>query len=158
MNASGMPEKPPPEVEKLDFFAGVWESEAVVHGELGKLSKYASTSHAEWMEGGFFLVEHWDFELDGAKGKELSLKGYDPVRKVYTYHGFTSNGDAFYDTGIVNGDVWTWMRQERSGAQGRYTIKITSADSYSFHFESSEDGRNWTTVMEGAARKIGASG
>lgn len=149
-----MPQKPAPELKKLDLFAGEWKSEAVLYGDAGAPnSKYASTSHAEWMEGGFFLIEHWDFEVDGVKGKELSLKGYDPVRKVYTYHAFTSHGDAFYDTGTVDGDVWTWLRQERSGAQGRYTIKITSADSYSFHFESSEDGRHWTTIMQGIATK-----
>lgn len=153
-----MPQKPASELNQLDFFAGDWKCEATVIRASGKPSKYVSNSHAEWMEGGFFLIEHWDFELDGVKGKELSLKGYDPVRKVYTYHAFTSHGESFYDTGTVDRDVWTWMRQERSGAQGRYTIKITSPSSYSFHFESSEDGMNWTTVMEGAALKTGASG
>jgi len=153
-----MMQKPAPELSKLEFFAGDWKSEATVIGTPGKPSKYTSTSHAEWMEGGFFLIEHWDFELDGVKGKELSLKGYDPVREVYTYHAFTSHGESFYDTGRVEGGIWTWQREERSGARGRYTIKITSPASYSFRFEISRDGTNWTPVMEGSALKTGASG
>jgi hypothetical protein len=148
---------PAPELNKLDFFAGDWKSEAIVHGAAGSADKeYISTSHAEWMEGGFFLVEHWEFEVDGVKARELSVKGYDPARKVYTYHAFTSHGEAFYDTGTVDGDTWTWVRDEhRDGrvTKGRYTIKVASATSYTFNFEASADGRNWDLVMQGKATK-----
>lgn len=146
----------PAELNKLDFFAGEWESEATVHGAPGSSAKYTSTSQGEWMEGGFFLVEHWEFELDGAKGKELSIKGYDPERRVYTYRAFTSYGEVFYDTGTVDGDIWTWLRNEiREGkpTKGRYTIRVTSSTSYIFQFESSLNGKDWTTVMTGDAKK-----
>jgi hypothetical protein len=146
-----------PELKKLDFFVGDWESQATVHGTPGSPdTNYRSTSHAEWMEGNFFLVEHSEFEFDGDKGKELSIKGYDPERKVYTYHAFTSMGEVFFDIGIVNGDVWTWLRNESLDGQatkGRYTIKVTSFTSYTFEFETSEDGANWKNVMEGKATK-----
>jgi uncharacterized protein DUF1579 len=148
---------PAPELKKLDFFAGDWKSQAKVHGAPGTPdTNYRSTSHAEWMEGDFFLVEHWDFELDGVTGKELSIKGYDSERKVYTYHAFTSLGEAFYDTGTVDGDTWTWLRDESSDSattKGRYTIKVTSPTSYTFRFETSTDGENWETTMEGNATK-----
>jgi hypothetical protein len=146
---------PAPELKELNFFAGVWKSEAIVHGAAGSVDKkYTSTSHAEWMEGGFFLIENWDWEVDGAKAKELSIKGYDSARHVYTYHAFTSHGDVFYDRGTVDGATWTWMREQRSGARGRYTTRITFPASYSFQFDSSEDGVNWMTIMEGTAIKI----
>jgi len=145
------------ELKNLDFFVGDWESQATVHGASGSPdTNYRSTSHAEWMEGNFFLVEHWEFELDGHKGKELSIKGYDSERKVYTYRAFTSIGEAFFDIGTVNGDVWTWLRNEGSdgnATKGRYTIKVTSLTSYTFKFETSEDGANWENVMEGKATK-----
>src|SRR5215471_14545190 len=103
----------PAELKQLDFFLGEWKSEATVHAAPGSSdAKYTSTSYGEWMEGGFFLVEHWEFELDGVKGKELSIKGYDPERRVYTYTAFTSHGDSFYDTGSVDGDIWSWLRDE----------------------------------------------
>lgn len=151
-----MPQEPAPELKKLDFFTGDWKCEATVHGESGKVSRYTSTSHGEWMEGGFFLVERWEFEVDGENGKELSVKGYDPVRKVYTYHAFTSHGEAFFDAGTVDGDVWTWTRDEvRDGklTKGRYTIRVTSPTSYAFQFETSSDGKDWTVVMTGNAKK-----
>jgi hypothetical protein len=146
-----------PELKKLDFFAGDWKSEATIHDAPGNRdTTYRSTNHAEWMEGNFFLVEHWEFELDGVKGKELSIKGYDSERKVYTYHAFTSMGEAFYDTGTVDGDVWTWLRDEASGdvpTKGRYTIKVMSSAAYTFKFETSEDGANWENVMEGKSTR-----
>jgi hypothetical protein len=146
-----------PELKKLDFFAGDWKSEATVHVAPGNRdTTYRSTSHAEWMEGNFFLVEHWEFELDSVKGKELSIKGYDSERKVYTYHAFTSIGETFYDTGTVDGDVWTWLCDEASNGKvtkGRYTIKVTSSTSYTFKFETSEDGANWENVMEGKSTR-----
>lgn len=152
-----MPQEHALELKKLDYFAGDWKCEATVTGASGKPSKYISSSHAEWMQGGFFLIEHWDFELDGGKGKELSIKGYDPIRKVYTYHAFTSHGEAFYDTGTVDGGTWTWLRDEvRDGklTKGRYTIRVTSPASYTFQFETSPDEENWTTVMTGSAKKL----
>ena len=108
------------------------------------------------MEGGFFLVEHWEFEQDGVKGGELSIKGYDPVRRVYTYSAFTSHGEKFYDTGTVDGGTWTWLRDEvRDGklAQSRYTIRVTSSTSYMFQFEFSLNGTDWITIMTGNAKK-----
>ena len=147
----------PAELNKLDFFAGEWKSEATVRGAPGSSeAKYTSTSHGKWMEGGFFLVEHWEFELDGVKGEELSIKGYSPQRRVYTYNAFTSHGEAFYDTGTVDGDIWTWLRDEVSDgklSKGRYTMRVTSPTSYTFQFESSVNGRDWSTVMTGNAKK-----
>jgi Protein of unknown function (DUF1579) len=146
---------PAPELQKLNFFVGDWKSEAIVHGAAGSVGKkYTSASHAEWMEGGFFLIENWHWKIDGDTAKELSIKGYDSAHNVYTYHAFTSHGDVFYDTGTVDGGIWTWIRQQGSGAVGRYTITMTLPASYSFQFDSSEDGANWTTIMEGTALKL----
>ena len=147
----------PAELKKLDFFAGEWKSEATAQGAPGSsAANYRSTSHGEWMEGGFFLIEHWEFELDGVKRKELSIKEYDPERRVYTYNAFTSHGEAFYDTGTVDGDIWTWLSDEaRDGkpTKGRYTIRVTSPTSYTFQSECSVNGTDWTKVMTGKAKK-----
>jgi len=37
--------------------------------------------------------------------------------------------------------------------KGRFTMKITSSTSYSFSFEMSQDGKTWTTVIDGKATK-----
>jgi hypothetical protein len=37
--------------------------------------------------------------------------------------------------------------------KGRFTIQVTSAASYTFVFDMSQDGTKWSTVMEGKASK-----
>jgi hypothetical protein len=37
--------------------------------------------------------------------------------------------------------------------KGRFTMKMTSASSYNFMFEMSQDGTKWTTMMDGKATK-----
>jgi hypothetical protein len=37
--------------------------------------------------------------------------------------------------------------------KGRFTMKIVSPTSYTFEFEMSPDGTNWTPVMDGKATK-----
>ena len=58
--------------------------------------------------------------------------------------------------GSVDGDTWTWTNDEKMGGmtmKGRFIMKVTSATSYSFSYEMSEDGAKWTNVMEGKATK-----
>jgi hypothetical protein len=91
-----------------------------------------------------------------AKGKELSILGYDPDRKVYTYNAFNSMGEAETSTGAVDGDTWTWTSDEHMGVmimKGRFTMKVLSPTSHTVKFELSQDGTNWTTAMEGKATK-----
>jgi hypothetical protein len=37
--------------------------------------------------------------------------------------------------------------------KGRFTMKMTSATSYNFTFDMSQDGTKWSTVMDGKATK-----
>src|SRR5258706_15581768 len=80
------PPTPAPELKKLDFLAGDWTSEGTMTPSPGAPSgKWTMTSHAEWMDGSFFLVEHdeGDFAQMG-KAKELPVMGYDAEEKGYT--------------------------------------------------------------------------
>jgi hypothetical protein len=149
---------PAPELKKLDFMAGNWTSEGDMKPGPGTPGgKFSSSSHAQWMDGNFFLVEHSDLDLGAmGKGKELSILGYDPDRKVYTYNAFNSMGEAESSTGTVEGDTWTWTSEEHMGGttmKGRFTMKVLSPTSYTMKFELSKDGANWTTAMEGKATK-----
>jgi len=55
--------KPAPELKKLDYFLGKWTTDGDMKaGAMGSGGKVTSTGHAEWMEGGFFLVIHEDFK------------------------------------------------------------------------------------------------
>lgn len=149
---------PAPELSKLAFMAGEWTTEGTMNPSPGMPGgKFSSTSHAEWMPGNFFLVEHGEFNMGPmGTGKELAIMGYDSDKKVYTYHAFNSMGEAEYSVGTVSGDTWTWLSDENMGGKamkGRFTMKVLSPTAYTMKFEISPDGMNWMTGMEGKATK-----
>ncbi len=152
------PPTPSPELKKVEFMAGDWTGEGTASPAPGMPGgKFITSSHAEWMEGNFFLVEHSDFDLPGmGKMKELAVLGYDPDRKVYTYTAFNSMGEVESSTGTLDGDTWTWLSDEHMGGmkmKGRFTMKVLSPTSYNMKFELSQDGKDWTTAMEGKSTK-----
>ena len=149
---------PAPELKKLDFLTGDWTSTGDMKPGPGMPGgKFSYSTHAEWMEGNFFLVEHSDLDLGAmGKGKELAVLGYDSDKKVYTYAAYNSMGEAENATGTVSGDTWTWTSDEHMGGmtmKGRFTMKVLSPTSYNMKFELSQDGTNWMTGMEGTATK-----
>ncbi|MBV9182925.1 MAG: DUF1579 family protein [Acidobacteria bacterium] len=153
------PPSPAPELKKLQLFAGDWSADGTMTmGPPGTApSKWTRNSHAEWLDGNFFLVEHSVMDLGPmGKGTELAVLGYDPEKNVYTYKAFNSMGQSEDSTGTVNGDIWTWLSEEHFGGapmKGRYTMKVLSPTSYTMKFELSQDGSSWTTAMEGKAAK-----
>jgi Protein of unknown function (DUF1579) len=153
------PPTPAPETKKLELLAGDWTAQGTMTaGPPGTPeSKWTMNTHAEWMQGNFFLVEHSDLDMAGmGKGTEIAFLGYDPDKKVYTYHAFNSWGEAESATGTVEGDTWTWTSDEHMGGRtmkGRYTMKVLSPTSYTMKFELSPDGNQWNTGMEGKATK-----
>ena len=152
------PPTPAPELKKLEMFAGDWTAEGTMTPAPGApSSKWTMTTHAEWMEGNFFLVQHDAMNL-GAMGnvKEIAVMGYDPDNKVYTYKAFTSMGEAVNSTGTLDGDTLTWLSDEHINGQtmkGRFIMKILSPTAYDMKFELSQDGKQWMTAMEGKATK-----
>jgi hypothetical protein len=147
---------PAPELSKLDFMAGNWTSEADVKpGPMGPGGKMTSTDHIEWMEGKFYLVMHSKFKGAMGDGMSLSVFGYSPEKKVYTYNDF-SMGQNGYSEGTVDGDSWTWNSNDSYGGQsfkGRFTVKVVSPTAYTYKYEMSQDGTNWTTIMDGKSTK-----
>ena len=151
------PSGPAPELKKLDFMSGDWTAEGTTNSPGSAPGKFTQTSHAEWLEGNYFLVAHNEGDYGAmGKAKELAVMGYDPHRKVYTYHAFSSVGEAGDSTGTVDGDTWIWTSNEQMGGttmKGRYTMKVLSPTSYTMKYELSQDGTSWITAMEGKATK-----
>ncbi len=155
-----MPDKPGPEVKKLDYFAGTWTVEGTVsQGPWGNGGKFTSTDTSEWMPGNFFLAGHSDFKMPpeiGGDGKEVSYMGYDTNENVYTFDSFNSQGRREASKGVLTGDTWTWNSSQNYGGQDikqKMTIKQVSPTSYSMKFEVSVDGTTWMMFMEGKATK-----
>jgi hypothetical protein len=149
--------KPAPELKKLDYFAGSWTTEGELKpGPMGPGGKMTSTENNKWMNGGYFLVMNSEFKSAMGNGAEVAYMGYDADEKVYTYNSFNSMGEHDISKGTLDGDTWNYISDLKMGPQtmkGRFVMKILSPTSYTFHFDISQDGSTWNTVMEGKATK-----
>ena len=151
------PPKPGPEVKKLDVFAGSWTLDGNMKpGAMGPGGSMTENEKCEWMEGGFYLVCHSDYKSSMGNGVGISVMGYSTDDKAYTYREFNSFGEFDDSRGTLDGDTWTWTSDEKMGGmtmKGRFIMKMTSATSYTFTFDMSQDGTKWSTVMDGKATK-----
>jgi len=149
--------KPGPEHKRLGYFTGTWRLEGETKpGPFGPGGKFTGTDHNDWMEGGFFLVSHSDFKTPMGDGTGLSVFGYKPEERVYTYNAFNSMGEAERAEGKVEGDTWTWTSNENMAGKvmrGRFTVKEISPSAYNFKFEMAPETGDFSTIMEGKATK-----
>jgi hypothetical protein len=153
--------KPGPEVKKLGYFVGTWKSE----GELKENpfgmppGKFSSTDKCEWFPGGYAVTCHSTGKGTMGAMHGLGILAYNGEDKVYTYYGVDNRGMAGLSKGNVDGNKWVYTSEEKmmgKTVHGRYSMDTSSADSYTFKYETSEDGQNWTTVMEGKTTKAAA--
>lgn len=149
-----------PEVKKLGYFVGTWKSE----GEMKQnpfgmpTGKYTSTDKCEWFTGGFHVVCHSTGKGPMGAMHGLGILAYNREEKVYTYYGIDNTGFAEASKGKVDGNNWVYTADEKMGGKtyhGRYSM-ATSPDSYTYKYETSEDGRNWNLVMDGKSTKATA--
>jgi len=156
-SAQTQPPKPGPELKKLDVFVGTWTLDGTMKpGMMGPGGSMTENEKCEWMDGGFYVVCHSDYKSTMGDGVGLSVLGYSADDKAYTYREFNNFGEFEDSRGHVDGDTWTWTGDEKMGdmiMHGRFTMKMTSATSYTFTYDMSQDGTKWSTVMDGKASK-----
>ncbi|HEX8882001.1 MAG TPA: DUF1579 family protein [Candidatus Acidoferrum sp.] len=155
------PPKPGPEVKRLDYNIGTWNTtgEAKAFGPMPG-GKFTATEKCEWYSGGFFVMCHSEGTGPMGPAKGVSFMGYDPNEKVYTYHEFTSTGEAIDSKGTVNGDTWNWTAESKMGdakISVRVTIKEVSKTEYTFKLEMSQNGGEFSVVEEATAHKVTAA-
>jgi Protein of unknown function (DUF1579) len=149
--------KPGAELKKLDLFVGTWTLDGNIKpGMMGPGGLITQNEKCKWMDRGFYVVCNSEYKSSMGKGVILSVTGYNNEDKAYTYREFDGSG-AFADaTASLDSDLWTWLGIYKTGGitlKSRFTMKITSAASYDFLFEVSQDGTKWMTFMDGKAAK-----
>ena len=116
--AHDQPPQPNPDLKNLNRLVGTWEMSAGVQGRVT----------FEWMEGGFFLIQHVDLEHHGQRIKGIEIIGHErpfgaePSEEIksrfYSYTGNTS--DYVYE---LEGNTLTiWAGERDSPAYYRGTF------------------------------------
>jgi hypothetical protein len=151
------PRKPGPEEKNLAYFIGTWKLEGDMKpGTMGPGGRFTGSERIEWLPGGFYLVSHSQGSSPMGKEVTLAVMGYDPQKKTYTYDAYNNMGEAEHATGSFDGKAWTWTSDMNMGGKtmkGHFILTQVSPAAYTFKFETSEDGSNWATVMEGTGNK-----
>lgn len=151
---------PGPEVKKLDYFVGTWTSDGTIaQGPWGAGGKFTATSTNEWLPGNFFVKSQSESQMPaeiGGDNKAVMIMGYDTQQNTYTSDRFSSLGQHETSKGALSADSWTWTSSSNYGGMeimGKMTIKAVSPTSYTFKYEISMDGKNWSPFMDGKATK-----
>jgi hypothetical protein len=151
--------KPGPQHARMAYFAGSWQFEGEAKDSpMGPGGKLTGADTCEWFAGGFQLICRGDATGPRGPAKTGSVWAWDPSQNHYTYFGHSSMGDAFFVTGNVAGNVWTWSADFPTPAGSvkmRATITEEPPSAYAFKLEMSADGTSWMVVEEGRATKRG---
>jgi len=101
------------------------------------------------------LVSRQDGETAAASAG-LAVMAYNTQEKSYTYHVVKDTGEAEDLRGSLAGDTWTWTSSPaaKQAPESRLIVQEISPTSYTLKFETSREGRDWSTVMEGKAVKV----
>lgn len=152
--------KPGPQHARIGFFAGTWDFTAEAQANpMGPGGTIKGTDTCEWFAGGFQLVCRGDVSTSPrGPGKNTSIWTYDPMQQAYTYYAYNSLGEAFYISGNVTGNVWTWNADypmEGMTMKLRVTLTEEGRAAYTYKVESSMDGATWAVMEQGRSTKRG---
>lgn len=149
--------KPGPEQKKLDLFVGSWTLDGdLKQTSMGPGGKISEDEKCDWMDGNFFVMCHADFKSTMGNVSGMAVMGYSGDDKAYTYREFNSMGEYMESKGSVDGDTWVWTGDDKENGmvmKGRFTMKFSAPNAYTFTYEISQDGTKWTNVMDGKATK-----
>ena len=129
--AGQLPPEPYPELRKLDRLVGRWKvSGPDVNGEV----------EYEWMEGGFFLIQHVELEAFGREIKGAEYIGFDEDTGTLRSHFVDNQGSNFTYTWDLDGDdLWIWFGEKGSDNFFHGTFE-ESGDRYSGRWQWPEPG------------------
>jgi hypothetical protein len=107
---------PDPALKRLEFLVGTWKVEGMMEaGPAGPAGRVETSETYDWLEGGFFLVHHWNgtMEMGGVALADTGYEffDYDPEAQQYRARFFNNFGP-YDDVGSVykgsfTGDVLT---------------------------------------------------
>lgn len=149
---------PEPEARRLEYFAGTWDFRLEMKpSAFGSGGLVTGTDRNAMLPGSFFLVRRYETKSPVGEFRGLEVLGWDAAAKQYLEHGFDNRGQSHLYRGTVEGGTWTFTYDipfEGRSMKGRIVLKELSPTLQSYRSDVSEDGKTWTTVLEGEMTKI----
>jgi len=147
--------KPSPTAQHkaLELFVGKWNITGVqLESRVGPPAEISGTERFEWLEGGLFLVHHFDAQVGGAPAACIEVIGYDAETGTYPAHTYYNNGrQAEWELAERDGS-WTLTGEypmPDGPAQVRCTIEFgDEGNTRAGKWEASSDGSDWETFWE----------
>jgi hypothetical protein len=144
---------PGPEHRRLEYFVGSWNY------EIKGTDSGTGTWTVEKAAGGFFFRASETYRPNAGTSVDIgAVMGYDPVRKVYTWYRYWSNGYSDFARGWVSGDTLVFVldeaKQEGKDAREQITMILAGPTHFTFKWERSVDGGPWTVTGEGTMTKV----
>lgn len=160
--ARGSAQAPPPsaEAKRLAMFVGTFEYEgASVNSPLGPAAKMSGRMTGRLLAGGHTL-ELTGGDASGPFGGVQwgELHAYDAAGKVYRVMGHQADGQVWYGSSSVTGNVWrftfTWV--VKGVAYQSRTELAFAADgrTYDWKSEVSTDGKTWVPFGQQKGKKV----
>ncbi len=118
MNAEQAPPKPNPDLKSLSRLVGTWELGAETSGSVTY----------EWMEGGFFLIQHVNLTLHGHDVKAIEMIGHlqpfgEESSKEIRSRAYDSSGNTLDYVYEIDGDTLIiWAGEKGSPAYFKGTF------------------------------------
>ena len=154
-STTAAPAKPLPTAQhrQLELFVGKWNITGVQNeSQVGPAAEITGSERFEWLEGGLFLVHHFDAKVGGATAACIEITGYDASTGTYPTHTYYNNGRRAEWQLAERDGTWilTGEYPMRDGtAQVRCTIEFADeGNTRTGKWESSTDGRRWETFWD----------
>lgn len=150
-------EKPGAEHQALAKFVGTWKMEGKMNpGPMGPGGPFSGTETCRMFDGGFHLVCDTSGTSSMGDMKGHMLMTWDRSAKTYRYFAVNTMPDAEMATGTYKSNTWTFTNEmEMNGKKfwSKFVIVETSPTLHTVKWDMSEDGKKWTTMMEGKSTK-----
>jgi hypothetical protein len=119
-----LPLVPHPQLRQLDRLVGTWAVTA--RGIEGQV-------RFEWMEGGFFLIQHVDVRQGARVIKAIEYIGFDPVKENLRSHYMDTSGTDFTYFWEIDGEkirIWLGYRGSENFFEGHFDADGNSYAGY----------------------------
>jgi hypothetical protein len=119
--AGSLPVEPYPQLRRLDRLVGRWQA-------IGPFLQGSVTF--EWMDGGFFLIQHVDAHAGGRQIKGIEYIGFDEDTQTLRSHYMEIHGANFTYTWELEGEtirIWFGEKGSENFFEGRFS---EDGDSY----------------------------